>query len=353
MTKINKHIEIVSSTELELSSMSQKSRDAIRVVLAKHYTDVRICIVNNLADLEALVARRPDLVFLGMKFIPVNPVLGFQDTERIWLSQYLDENNIAYTGSNQLAHELELDKPLAKQRALDAKLDTSAFQVVRQNESLSKKDMLLTFPVFIKPTDRGGGEGVDSDSVVRNFGQIKPKLESITASIHSDSLIEEYLPGREISVAILKDEDSDQYFAMPIERIVPEDEHGVRILSPEIKHADAGLSVMVADGDIKTGVITLAKNVFRALGARDYGRIDIRLDALGKPHFLEANLIPSLIDGYGNFPKACLLNISLDFEAMTLSIVRLALGRKLDINEPSVEFKGTILPYLGTALKPA
>src|SRR5258708_28963724 len=117
MTKINKHIEIVSSTDLELSSMSQKSREAIRIVLAKHYTDVRISIVNKLADLEALVSRQPDLVFLGMKFIPANPLLDFQGKERIWLSQYLDENNIAYTGSNQRAHQLDLNKPLSKQCA--------------------------------------------------------------------------------------------------------------------------------------------------------------------------------------------------------------------------------------------
>jgi hypothetical protein len=57
------------------------------------------------------------------------------------------------------------------------------------------------------------------------------------------------------------------------------------------------------------------------------------LDKTGTPQFLEANLIPSLISGYGSFPKACVLNIDLDYEPMILSIVRLALMRRLNLRE--------------------
>jgi len=60
---MNKHIEIVRCTTKRLSSMSQLSGEAIFTILAKHYTSVRISVVNNLSDLEAIVARNPDLVF--------------------------------------------------------------------------------------------------------------------------------------------------------------------------------------------------------------------------------------------------------------------------------------------------
>jgi hypothetical protein len=46
------------------------------------------------------------------------------------------------------------------------------------------------------------------------------------------------------------------------------------------------------------------------------------------PHFLEVNLIPSLIEGYGSFPKAYALNLGLDYETMLTHIVQLALNRK-------------------------
>lgn len=331
MIKVNKHIEIVSSNVLGLSSMSKKSREAIRAVLSRSYFNVGITLVNNLEDLEALVARKPDLVFLGMKFIPANPNLGFQDPNKIWLSQYFDRHDIAYTGSSQPAHELELNKPLAKQRALDFGLKTSPFYVARQNQPLNSTDICLKYPLFIKPTDRGGGLGIGSDSVAYNFDQVLSKVQSITTNHNSDSLIEEYLPGREISVAILSNYITHEYSVMPIERIVPPDENGVSILSPDVKHADAGLSVAVSDIDVKASVSQLALNVFHALGARDYGRIDTRMDEHGVPHFLEANLIPSLIEGYGNFPKSCVLNMNLDYEPMILNIVRLGLARTVDV----------------------
>lgn len=325
--KTNMHIEIVSSTAPGLSSMSQKSRDAIRIVLAEHYTHVRITIVNNLSDLKALVARGPDLVFSGMKFIPTNPDLGINDTNKIWIAKYLDAHGIVYTGSNYRAHELELNKPLAKQQALDNGIQTSPFCVMKRNQTYARSAMPLSFPLFIKPTNRGGGLGIDSASVAHNFDQLESKVQAIAVNHQADSLVEEYLSGREFSVAILKQKYSNEFLIMPIEKIAPEDENGVRLLSQEIKSADAECDAEVTDKDIRAKITSLAMHVFHALGARDYGRIDIRLDAYGRPHFLEANLVPSLISGYGSFPRACVMNADMDYETMILTIVDLALVR--------------------------
>ncbi len=349
--KINKHIEIVSSSESWLSSMSKISRDAVHAVLSKHYAKVGITLVNSCSDLVALTYTKPDLVFLGMKFVPMNHALGMEDPDKVWITKYLDEHDITYTGSNRIAHELELNKPLAKQRVIDAGLDTSRYIVAKQNSLLAREEISLRFPVFIKPTNRGGGQGVDANSLAHDFDQLSSKVQSITSEVRSDSLIEEYLPGREFSVAVLKNEHTGKYSVMPLERIVPADDQGVRILSVQAKHADAGRSVKVLDKNIKTQVIDLAISAFHALGARDYGRIDIRLDEAGTPHFLEANLIPSLIGGYGNFPKACVLNVNLNYEPMILNIVRLALARKVKVSKAikkPVSIRNVILPSIET-----
>src|SRR4051812_28085789 len=112
MKKINKHIVIVRSNKTWLSSMSQESCNAIVSVLSKHYTQVGVTVVNTVADLDALIISAPDLVFLGMKFVPTNPELGLHDPNKIWLAGFLDQQGIAYTGSGQAAHELEFNKPL-------------------------------------------------------------------------------------------------------------------------------------------------------------------------------------------------------------------------------------------------
>ncbi len=333
MRKIQKHIEIVSSTRTGLSSMSLESRTAAHAVLSKHYARVGVTIVNDLSDLVSLVELRPDLVFLGMTFLPMNPELGRNDPDKIWLAEYLDDHNISYTGSNRLAHEREGHKPLAKQCVQDFGLSTPSFEVIEQSQLPEKVNTTLKFPVFIKPTNRGGGQGIDSQSLAYNLQQLQEKVKALAVGLQADSLLEEYLPGREFSVAILKDEFSNEYSVMPLELVAPADNHGERILTSRVKSADAESFLEVKDDAFGDKITTLAIDVFHALGARDYGRIDIRLDGFGTPYFLEANLVPSLIDGYGNFPKACLLNMGIAYETMMLRIVALGMLR----SQPGVE----------------
>lgn len=327
MTKINKHIEIVTSSKHGLSSMSPKSREAIQDILSQSYTRVGITIVDNLSDLTLLAARRPDLVFLGMKCVPRNPELGATDPDKIWVSQYLNERGIRHTGSGQLAIKLEMNKEMAKRRVAAAGLKTAKYLVIPKGTLVSPGEVTLSYPLFIKPTNRGGGVGVDEGSLVRNYSQLRAKLRSLSIDLQADALVEEYLPGREFSVAILKEAYTDRYTVMPLELVAPMDKTGARFLSAQVKSADTERHMEVTDLKLKTRIDALAIEAFRALGAKDYGRIDIRLDGHGEPHFLEANLLPSLMNGYGNFPKACLLNKGLGHEQMILKIVSLAFSR--------------------------
>ncbi len=340
-SKIQKHIEIVRSTRSWPGSMRPEAAEAIYAALIKEYVSVDITIINDVTDLEALVERKPDLVFAGIKFTPITSEIGLPD--KIWLAEYLDQHGIAYTGSNQIAYMLDINKPLAKQRVLDVGLNTSPFCVVQKNQQYTSDDLTLAFPVFIKPADRGDGYGIDSNSVAHNFEQVQSKLRSITDSLQSDSLIEEYLPGREFSVAILKDEYSDDFFVMPLELVAPPDKHGVRILGKEVKSLDTERSMKIADEITKSRINRLAIDVFHALGAKDYGRIDIRMDKNGTPHFLEANLLPSLRSSPGNyFPKACLLNMNLSYEAVILRIARLGLARSVATVDDEAELSAVL-----------
>ncbi len=318
MIKTNKHIEIVRSSQSGLSSLSLASSQMILAVLKRHYTTAGVTTVNNQADLQALVAKQPDLVFMGMKYLP-------GPAGPIWLSSFLDQHDIPHTGSSQSAIQFELNKSLAKRRVLEAGLKTACFEVIKNHQSPT--DIGLSFPLFVKPTSLGGGEGIDEASVVNNLPQLAAKVAALQQRYSTDVLIEEYLPGREFSVAILKDKVSHEFMAMPLELVAPANSLGDCFLSQSIKSLDQETFLPVAESAIRTQVTNLALEVFTALGARDYGRIDIRLDAKGEPHFLEANLIPSLLRDYGNFPKACWLNIGMDYQTMILHIVDLGLNR--------------------------
>lgn len=321
MKKIQRHIEIIRSSTVELSSLSLESCSAIYDLLRANYTLVGISTVNNQHDLELLAAKHPDLVFMGMKFIPDG------NGREIWIADYLEANGIAYTGSPQEAHELELNKALAKECIQNDGLNTAAFTIVANGKSYDKAGNSLRFPLFVKPASLGGGAGIDASSVAGNMNDLQAKIDTLATKFSSDVLIEEYLPGREFSVALLENDSTGELMTMPIELVTMDNEHGHRILSQEIKSSNQEKVLRIATNEMRSAVTTLAENVFRALGARDYGRIDIRLDASGVPHFLEANLIPSLIRGYGSFPKACYLNMGMDYDEMILRIVRLGLSR--------------------------
>jgi D-alanine-D-alanine ligase len=353
MIKSKLHIEIVRSDMPGLSSLSQESCDAIFGVLKDNYASVRMSVVNNLNDLDAIVTRSPDLVFLGMEFIPKSPILGLQDPSRIWITDYLDTHGITYTGSERSAHQLGRNKQQAKDCISDAGLKTALYRIIDQKVVPEPADIGLSYPLFIKPANRGGGLGIDSDSLVHNFQQLQRKVGLISDKLKSDSLIEEYLPGREFSVAILKHEYSEEFYVMPIELIAPLDQNEVRMLSGKVKSSNAEQAIEVIDHTLSLRINRLALDTFHALGARDYGRIDIRLDSNGTPHFLEANLIPSLISGYGSFPKACLLNLNLGYTEMILRITKLGLDRIIDealnITEPYIVGE-TVLSSLEVAV---
>ncbi len=240
-----------------------------------------------------------------------------------------------YTGSPAAAIALDFNKPLAKQVVKAAGLKTAAYFTASDGEYRSASDLPLGFPLFIKPQDTGGGKGIGADSVVRDFGAYAQKVTSLTTVFRSDALVETYLPGREFSVAILETIDSEELIAMPIELLTQQNTCGDRILSQKVKAADTEHVVAVTDETVRSAVVELATRAFRALGGRDYGRIDIRLDQYGTAHFLEANLIPGLAhhDFTSYFTAACWINLRVDYETMLLRLVELALSRDVNVSD--------------------
>ncbi|MDB5180151.1 MAG: D-alanine--D-alanine ligase [Candidatus Saccharibacteria bacterium] len=324
MPKLPLRIEVVRSNSKALSSLSIESANSIVETLERHYTDVIITNIDTESDLTALIARKPDLAFLGMHYVRSEAGLH----PKIWISDSLEKNDIRHTGSGKFSHRLGLNKHLAKQRMIESGLQTSPFQIIRRENEEIINEGKLSFPLFVKPSNKGGGQGIDEFSVVRTVEELRAKVATIHNVHHADALVEEFLVGREFSIALIGNHHSQKLTAMPIELIAAKDSNGERMLSKVVKSSNTEGVLEVTDPAERLRLKAFAINVFHALGARDYGRIDVRFDKFGVPHFLEANLIPSLIDGYGSFPKAYEMNLGLDYETMLMQIVRLALNRE-------------------------
>lgn len=320
---IDKYIEIVGSSNPRLNAMAPDAREAISAVLSKKYTKVDYTIVDDMAGLETLVAKKPDLVILGMKLVLLDPAKGYDDSPKVWLSDYLEQHGITYTGSDTEALAVEFDKPIAKQKVMDAALQSSAYFISSIKQPVFAHN--LEFPLFVKPTNRGDSKGIDEMSVVYSQPELEAKITAIHDDCSSDALIEEYLSGREFSVAVIQ-QSSGALLAMPIEITSPTDTKGNSFLSEAVKNADTERVLAVTDVDLKDKLNALAIGVFEALGSRDYGRIDMRLDTMGEPSFIEANLMPGLSD-HGYLSRCFAINEDIAYEDMILSIADLGLQR--------------------------
>jgi D-alanine-D-alanine ligase len=325
-----KYIEIVASDNPRLNALSRESQLSVAKVLRKHYAKVEITIIDTVKDLENLVSKKPDLVILGMKLILLEPAKGYDASPKIWLSHYLMTHNINFTGSNTDALKLEYIKHDSKQRVLDSGLASSAYFISPHTKPVFKHT--LTYPLFVKPSNRGDSKGIDENSIVHNQQQLQDKILSIHKDCQSDALIEEYLPGREFSVAVIRKPRSSDLVAMPIEIIAPTDSLGNKFLSESVKLADSEQVIAVQEIALQDLIKQAAIGAFIALGSRDYGRMDMRLNNEGIPFFIEANLMPGLSE-HGYLARCFMLYLHISYQEMILSIIGLALERSTPINK--------------------
>ena len=323
--KIDKSIEIVVTSIDGLNLMSRKTSNMVYEVLLKNYRDVCITRIEREIDLEELVERSPDLVFSSIKCIDFEEAEG-NPANTVWLSEYLDEAGIKYTGSQREALELDLDKSKAKEKILSANLNTSLFFTAVPDQFARSEDLPIPFPLFIKPLCQGGGKGIDFDSIIYDFESYKKKLKDIFSNSKTPALVERYLSGREFTVGVIGG-DYENLVAMPIEIISVPNDAEEKVRGAGVKKADTESPMSINNEEICKNVSTLAVNAFKALGAYGHGRIDIRMDGKNVPHFLEANLVPGLDKNYGDLSRSCKINKVMTYEAMILKIVELGLDR--------------------------
>ena len=321
--KINKSIEIVVVPNPGEKNAHQDNvgiileEDKILKILSKRYTDVSITEINTKEDLEKLVKRKPDLVFSGVKYFNF-------DKEKIWLNDCLEACDIPYIASSRIALDNESDKNRAKRLILKAKIKTADFFIATPEDHQSESSIPISFPLFIKPVRGGDSRGIDANSIAYNYASFKKKVIDIKKKHNLSSLVETYLPGKEYSVGIFQNSISGNLIAMPVEIIIKENINGHCILDFDVKKEDEEKVVAVTDIAVFEKLSKLAKDSFKALGGKSLGRIDIKMNHLGIPHFMEANLMPGLRKGY--FYRACVLNLDMNYDDMIFSIANTGLS---------------------------
>ena len=321
--KINKSIEIVIVHNPGEKNFHQDNvgiileENKILKILSQRYSEVVITKIQHKKDLDKLLKRKPDLVFSGVKYFNFN-------NDKVWLNDCLEAYGIRYIASSRAALDNESDKNKAKKLIVKANIKTADFFVATPDEHEHSSSIPIPFPLFIKPVKGGDSRGIDSNSVAYNFASFKKKVLEIKTKHNLSSLVETYLPGKEYSVGIFQDNIKGTLRAMPIQIIVKKNINGHRILDFNVKKDDEEKVIAVTDTKIFKKISKLAKEAFKALGGKSLGRIDIKMNERGVPHFMEANLMPGLRKGY--FYRSCLLNLDMNYDDMILNIANTGLS---------------------------
>lgn len=281
-------------------------------ILSKSYENVVITVIKTENDLKALVKRKPDLVFSGVKYFI------FDKKEDIWLSDYLKEHNIDYITSNKEALSNEYFKDNAKNIVKNANVNTAKFFTTQPDEHPTESSLPVTFPLFLKPITGGDSRGINPESVVFDFKKYQAKVLDIFETQQSRTLVENYLSGKEYSVSIVENKSKNILMILPVEIIAVKNKNGHRVLDYEAKKNDLEEVIAVVDKKIRKELCNIALNSFIALGGKTIGRIDIKTSYNGILHFIEANLMPGLGNGY--FSRSFMLNENIDYEQMILKI---------------------------------
>lgn len=243
----------------------------------------------------------------GLAFIAIHGTFG-EDGD---LQAELEARGIPYTGAGVAQSRLAFDKLAAKEVFLAAGVPTPEHEILTAGAVPT-----MPLPLVLKPPREGSSVGVH---IVRQPGELGAALADVFR-FGSTALCECFVSGRELTVGILGDT------ALPVVEIRPRS--GFYDISNKYPWMNqGGGSDYDCPADLPEGatmaVQAAALAAHRALGIQVYSRVDVLLDAAGRPWVLEVNTIPGMTES-SLLPKAASA-AGIDFPTLCLTIAGLSL----------------------------
>lgn len=305
---------------------SEETIEAVRAALESFGHEVTLIE----ADCEAygsLKLLNPEFVF--------NLAEGLNGSSReSQIPSMLELLNIPFTGSDSVTTGICHDKSRCKEILSYYKIPNAKFFITDAAHNCENK---VSFPKFVKPLHEGSSKGIYNSSVVNNFSELRNEIVRIKEHYNQPSLVEDFLEGKEFTVAMLGN--GDEVKVLPVVEInlesVPEGFN--KIYSYEVKWffdtRESKLDIFRCPAEIDLELCRqiekLCRNAFKVLRIKDWARIDVRLDKDNVPHIVEINPLPGILpDPADNscYPKAA-REIGLNYEEMINEVLQTAIRR--------------------------
>jgi len=238
---------------------------------------------------------------------------------------------IPYTGAPSFTLGTLLHKARVKEILTYHDIKTPRFQLFDVADKISTNGH-LTFPLIVKPSREDASVGIDDDSVVYTLNDLKKRVRHIIQKFEQPALVEEYIKGRELNVAILGNKPP---VVLPISEIdfsgLTDGMHHIVSYAAKWMHGTVeyegtkGICPAPLPASVEAKVKDIALRCYTILGCRDYARVDLRLTKDYVPYVLEVNPNPDISDeaGFARSARA----YGLEFSDTIGRIVEVALER--------------------------
>jgi D-alanine-D-alanine ligase len=305
------------------------AEDVLRILNGGGFEATGLGVTNDVsAAMAALNEAKPDAVFNLCESIH-----GDNRFESL-MPLLLDLANIAFTGSCSFGLSLALRKEKVKDMLRGRDIPVARGGLLTSVAECAA--LRLSFPLIVKPAREDASVGISSASVVGNQAALENRVAHVLENYRQPVLVEEYIEGREIYVSVLERVGQDPQ-VFPFFEIdfsdMPDDRP--KIVSFEGKWIEdsveyKGTRPVRCEGltdEMRALVAKTALSAFRAIGLRDYARMDIRLSRDGVPYVIDVNPNCDLSDLAGGYSKAAKA-AGLSYRQLIVHIIGLALARQ-------------------------
>ncbi|MGE5421035.1 MAG: D-alanine--D-alanine ligase family protein [Chloroflexota bacterium] len=208
----------------------------------------------------------------------------------------LDQYKIPYVFSGPVIMGVSLNKHMAKLMVAAAGVPVSPGCIITEESEIA--NVKLEYPLFIKPVSEGTGKGITRKSLVKSPAEMKEMAEWILKEFHQPALVEEYLPGREFTLGVTGNGNETEVIG------------GMEVIcadnlpySVEVKENYQNFcTYKPLSEEIVEECKSVTLKAWKALGAVDGGRIDLKADRNGKLCFIEANPLAGLNPVHSDLP---------------------------------------------------
>ncbi|MDH4073003.1 MAG: D-alanine--D-alanine ligase, partial [Gammaproteobacteria bacterium] len=180
--------------------------------------------------------------------------------------------------------------------------------------------------LFAKPVAEGTGKGVTHASKIDNAVALERTCRKLLRQYKQPVLVERFLPGREFTVGIIGTGRKAKALATLEIVLLPGADAEIYSYHNKENCEELVHYRLLSKGELQRDVEALALHAWRALGCRDGGRIDVRLDENGTAHFLEVNPLAGIHPEHSDLPIMASL-VRMSYKELLRRIMNSALVR--------------------------